>query len=255
MVLKDPNKFNDIDVNKKHRPRASGRKAQKKCPRESAIANNPKAFAVQHTTKASRLVQRTLDHQTKRHHLLQSKYVSAVSPPYIVAIVGPPKSGKSTLLRGLIKHFAHLSVGVIKGPVTVVVGKKERFTFIECGCEINSMLDAAKIADVVLLLVNVRAGLEMYHFEFINMIQAHGMPRVVPVLNHLDTFKDSSSSRALRRKIKHRLWTDLNSKIFLLSRFQAKKCKFQGTFCIFSVLNVWLTDPDTYQLFHISEWL
>ncbi|CAH8552818.1 unnamed protein product [Schistosoma guineensis] len=223
MVLKDPNKFDDIDVNKKHRPRASGRKAQKKCPRESAIENNPKAFAVQHTTKASRLVQRTLDHQTKRHHLLQSKYVSAVSPPYIVAIVGPPKSGKSTLLRGLIKHFAHLSVGVIKGPVTVVVGKKERFTFIECGCEINSMLDAAKIADVVLLLVNVRAGLEMYHFEFINMIQAHGMPRVVPVLNHLDTFKDSSSSRALRRKIKHRLWTDLNSKIFLLSRFQAKR--------------------------------
>ncbi|XP_018651535.1 putative ribosome biogenesis protein BMS1 [Schistosoma mansoni] len=226
MVLKDPNKFDDKDVNKKHRPRVSGRKAQKKFSRESAVANNPKAFAVQHTTKASRLVQRTLDHQTKRHHLLQSKYVSAVSPPYIVAIVGPPKSGKSTLLRGLLRHFAHLSLGVIKGPVTVVVGKKERFTFIECGCEINSMLDAAKIADVVLLLVNVRAGLEMYHFEFINMIQAHGMPRVIPVLNHLDTFKDSSSSRALRRKIKHRLWTDLNSKIFLLSRFQAKKCDY-----------------------------
>ncbi|CAH8506067.1 unnamed protein product [Schistosoma turkestanicum] len=223
MVLKDPNESHNKDVNKKHRPRVSGRKAQKKCSQESAKANNPKAFAVQHTTKASRLVQRTLDHQTKKHHLVQSKYVSAVPPPYVVAIVGPPKSGKSTLLRGLIKHFAHLSLGVLKGPVTVVVGKKERFTFIECGCEINSMLDAAKIADVVLLLVNVRAGLEMYHFEFINMVQAHGMPRVVPVLNHLDTFKDSSSSRALRRKIKHRLWTDLNSKIFLLSRFQPKK--------------------------------
>ncbi|TNN18894.1 Ribosome biogenesis protein BMS1 [Schistosoma japonicum] len=224
MALEDTNtSHDDRDANKKHRPRASGPKAQKKSSKESTKFHNPKAFAVQHTTKASRLVQRTLDHQTKRHHLLQSKYVSAVSPPYVVAIVGPPKCGKSTLLRGLIKHFAHLSLGVVKGPVTVVVGKKERLTFIECGCEINSMLDAAKIADVVLLLVNVRAGLEMYHFEFINMIQAHGMPRVIPVLNHLDTFKDSSSSRALRRKIKHRLWTDLNSKIFLLSRFQPKK--------------------------------
>ncbi|CAH8851293.1 unnamed protein product [Trichobilharzia szidati] len=226
MVFKDHGKVDDDKVdNKKHRPRKSGRKAEKKDPRdeESARKNNPKAFAVQHTTKASRLVQRTLDHQTKRHHILHSRYVSQVPAPYVVAVVGPPKSGKSTLLRGLLKHFAHLSLGVLKGPVTVVVGKKERFTFIECGCDINSMLDAAKIADVVLLLVNVRAGLEMYHFEFINMVQAHGMPRVIPVLNHLDTFKDSSSSRALRRKIKHRLWTDLNSKIFLLSRFQPKK--------------------------------
>ncbi|CAH8534153.1 unnamed protein product [Heterobilharzia americana] len=224
MVPKDTRKFDDEKSdNKKHRPRQSGRKAVKKSSQESARANNPKAFAVQHTTKASRLVQRTLDHQTKRHHLLQSRYVSQIPAPYVVVVVGPPKSGKSTLLRGLIKNFAHLSLGVLKGPVTVVVGKKERFTFIECGCDINSMLDAAKIADVVLLLVNVRAGLEMYHFEFINMVQAHGMPRVIPVLNHLDTFKDSSSSRSLRRKIKHRLWTDLNSKIFLLSRFQAKK--------------------------------
>ncbi|CAH8480397.1 unnamed protein product [Dicrocoelium dendriticum] len=212
------------DLKKKHRPRSSGRKGDKKRSKgESLPRNNVKAFAVQHTTKAARLVQRTLDYRTRGHHLPLKEHVVDAAPPVVVAIVGPPKSGKSTLLRSLVKHFTHQAINVIKGPLTVVVGKKIRLSFIECGCDINSMLDAAKIADVVLMMVNVRAGLEMYHFEFINIMQVHGLPRIVPVLNHLDTYKDSSSSRAIRRKIKQRLWVDLNSKIFLLTRFQPKR--------------------------------
>ncbi|CAL8089317.1 unnamed protein product [Calicophoron daubneyi] len=223
MTLGDSENQRD-DVKKKHRSKQSGPKAQKKLSKpEDASKHNVKAFAVQHTTKAARLVQRTLDHQMRKQHVPQSVHIVDAPPPIVIALVGPPKSGKTTLLKSLIKHFAHQSISVIKGPLTVVVGKKVRLTFIECGCDINSMLDAAKIADVVLLVVNVRAGLEMYHFEFINMLQVHGLPRVIPVLNHLDTFKDSSSSRALRRKIKQRLWVDLNSKIFLLTRFQPKK--------------------------------
>lgn len=213
------------NLNKRHRPN-NGSKAKKKNLEESHRVNNSKAFAVQHTTKAVRLVQRTLDHQTKRLRVKKCSYESESPPPHVVAIVGPPRSGKSTLLRSLIKNFARQNIAVVKGPITVVVGKKVRLTFLECGCDINSMLDTAKIADVVLMMVNVRVGLEMYHFEFINMVQVHGMPRVIPVLNHLDTFKDTSSSRSQRRKIKHRLWTDINSKIFLLTRFQYKKCEY-----------------------------
>ncbi|VDP20401.1 unnamed protein product [Echinostoma caproni] len=215
------------DTKKKHRARQSGPKADKKASKsetkEQQQQNNPKAFAVQHTTKAARLVQRTLDYQTRKYHLPQAEHVADAPPPMVVALVGPPQSGKTTLLKSLIKHFARQSINVVNGPLTVVVGKKMRLTFIECGCDINSMLDAAKIADIVLLMVNVRIGLELYHFEFINMIQVHGMPRIIPVLNHLDTFKDSSSSRAMRKKIKQRLWVDLNSKIFLLTRFVPKK--------------------------------
>lgn len=215
-------------AHKKHRPAQSGPKSQKKVQAkpDNAEKHNPKAFAVQHTTKAARSVQRTLDYQTRKHHMPQAQQRPVdAAPPIVVALVGPPKSGKTTLLKSLVKHFARQSIGVLKGPLTVVVGKKIRLTFIECGCDINSMLDAAKVADVILLMVNVRMGLEMYHFEFINMIQVHGMPRVIPVLNHLDTYKESSSSRAIRRKIKQRLWVDLNSKIFLLTRFQPKKCE------------------------------
>ncbi|KAF5401700.1 Ribosome biogenesis protein BMS1 [Paragonimus heterotremus] len=215
----------DIDESKKkHRAKQSGPKVKKRVSvTPGSSQHNVKAFAVQHTTKAARLVQRTLDYHTKKHHLPRSQYIVEATPPIVVALVGPPKSGKTTLLRSLVKHFARQSINVIKGPLTIVVGKRLRLTFIECGCDMNSMLDAAKIADVVLMMVNVRCGLEMYHFEFINMVQVHGLPRIIPVLNHLDTYKDSSASRAVRRKIKQRLWVDLNSKIFLLTRFVPKK--------------------------------
>ncbi|VDM16852.1 unnamed protein product [Hydatigera taeniaeformis] len=215
---------------KKHRAPQSGAKALKKVKHGNATkAQNYKGFAVQHTTKAARKVRKTLDMETKKYHLpgVNADCHTDFSPPLVVGIVGPPKCGKSTLLRGLIKHFGRQLVRNITGPITVVVGKKFRLTLLECDCNINSMIDVAKIADLVLLVVNVSQGLEMYHFEFINMLQVHGMPRVIPVLNHLDQFKESSSSRALRKKIKQRLWTDLSAKIFLLSRFVRKRFHHQ----------------------------
>ncbi|VDL63103.1 unnamed protein product [Hymenolepis diminuta] len=209
---------------KKHRAPQSGAKALKKSKVETK-AQNPRGFSIQHTTKAARKVRKTLDRETKKYHLpnVNAKAPVDFAPPLIVGIVGPPRSGKSTLLRSLIQHFGRKYCHIITGPVTAVVGKKYRMTFIECDCNINSMIDVAKVADLILLTVNVKNSLEMYHFEFINMLQVHGMPRVIPVLNHLDEFKQSSSSRAIRKRIKQRLWTDLSAKIFLLSRFMKKK--------------------------------
>lgn len=43
-------------------------------------------------------------------------------PPIIVAVVGPPKVGKSTVMRGLIRNFTSTKLTDIKGPVTVVSG-------------------------------------------------------------------------------------------------------------------------------------
>ncbi|VDM02451.1 unnamed protein product [Schistocephalus solidus] len=215
------------DTKKKHRASRSGAKVNKKSNSEDVKKHsNIKGFSIQHTTKAARKVRKTLDHEVKKYHLPTNVASAEAAPPLIVGIVGPPASGKSTLLRSLIRHFGRQLVPVVTGPITVVVGKSFRITFLECDCNINSMIDVAKVADLVLLVVNVRKGLEMYHFEFINMLQAHGMPRVIPVLNHLDEFKDSSASRAIRKKIKQRLWTDLSAKIFMLSRFLPKKSHF-----------------------------
>ena len=61
--------------------------------------------------------------------------------------------GKTTLLKCLVKNFAHQRLNHPAGPVTVVSGKKRRITFVECNNDIYSMIDVAKIADLVLLII------------------------------------------------------------------------------------------------------
>jgi len=65
---------------------------------------------------------RTLDVKEKKHHIPVVDRVPAEPPPVLVAIIGPPKVGKSTLLRCLVKNFTKQKVTNIKGPITVVSG-------------------------------------------------------------------------------------------------------------------------------------
>jgi hypothetical protein len=52
-------------------------------------------------------------------------------------------------LRGLVKHYLQQGVSEIKGPVSLVTGKRKRVTFIEVPNDITEMTDAAKVADYV----------------------------------------------------------------------------------------------------------
>jgi ribosome biogenesis protein BMS1 len=42
-----------------------------------------------------------------------------------------------------------------------VSGKHRRLTFIECNNDLNSMIDMAKVADLVLLMIDASYGFEM----------------------------------------------------------------------------------------------
>lgn len=53
----------------------------------------------------------------------------------------------------------------------MLAAKKRRLTFIECGNDINCMIDLAKVVDLVLLLVDASFGFEMETFEFLNICQ------------------------------------------------------------------------------------
>ena len=89
-------------------------------------------------------------------------------PPVIIAIVGPPGVGKTTLIKSLVKRYTKQTLSEIKGPVTVVSGKKRRLTFIECNNDLNSMIDIGKVADLVLLMIDGSFGFEMVrHFSII----------------------------------------------------------------------------------------
>ena len=65
------------------------------------------------------------------------------------------------MVKSLVKRYTKQTLSDIKGPVTVVSGKKRRLTFIECNNDLNSMIDIGKVADLVLLMIDGSYGFEM----------------------------------------------------------------------------------------------
>ncbi|KAL1923885.1 uncharacterized protein VTP21DRAFT_6920 [Calcarisporiella thermophila] len=207
--------------NKAHRPRQAGSKADKKNNKQNKQNNekNPKAFAPFKGRKADKAVRRKLDLNEKKLHVPLVDRTPIEPPPIVVAVVGPPGTGKTTLIKSLVKRFTKHSLSEIKGPITVVSGKKRRLTFIECANDLNAMIDVAKIADLVLLLIDASFGFEMETFEFLNILQVHGFPRIMGVLTHLDHIKKTKTLRNTKKRLKHRFWTEIyqGAKLFYLS--------------------------------------
>jgi len=69
-----------------------------------------------------------------------------------------------------VKHYTKHNLKEVKGPITLVSGKNRRLTFFECGNDMVSMIDIAKVADLVLLLVDASFGFEMV-FSYLFMIK------------------------------------------------------------------------------------
>nr|KAG5696027.1 hypothetical protein BaRGS_013933 [Batillaria attramentaria] len=155
----------------------------------------------------------------KKHRSKQAGTKAEKKKALVIGIVGPPKVGKTTLLHCIVKNFTKQRLSNVQGPVTVVSGKKRRLTLIECSNDINMMIDVAKVADLVLLLVDASFGFEMEIFEFLNICQVHGFPRVMGVLTHLDMFRDNKRIRKTKKRLKNRFWTEIyqGAKLFYLS--------------------------------------
>ena len=212
--------------NKPHRKPHSGpsavKKKKKKIKQNTSKNQNKKAFAFKSSVRAARSLRHTLDKETKRHHVpIPEQTFTAVNtiPPYIVAVVGPPKVGKSTLIRSLVKNYTRQNIHGVVGPITVVSGRKRRVTFIEVDNDMCSMIDVAKIADLCLLLIDGSFGFEIETFEFINILQVHGFPQVMGVLTHLDLISRTKTVRRAKKDLRHRFWTEIyqGAKVFYLS--------------------------------------
>jgi ribosome biogenesis protein BMS1 len=98
------------------------------------------------------------------------------------------------------------------GPITIVTSKKQRLTFVECPNELEAMVDIAKVADIVLLMIDGNYGFEMETMEFLNILAATGMPgNVFGILTHLDLFRKPQALKEAKKRLKHRLWSELYS--------------------------------------------
>ncbi|KAI4368302.1 hypothetical protein MLD38_016876 [Melastoma candidum] len=181
--------------------------------------HNPKAFTFSSSVKARRLQSLSVEKEQRRLHLPFVDRSYGEPPPFVVLVHGPPKVGKSLLIKSLVKHYTKHNLPEVRGPITIVSGKQRRLQFVECPNNINGMIDAAKFADLALLLIDGSYGFEMETFEFLNILQVHGFPRVMGVLTHLDKFKDAKKLKKTKQRLKHRFWTEIydGAKLFYLS--------------------------------------
>jgi ribosome biogenesis protein BMS1 len=92
-------------------------------------------------------------------------------PPYVIVVQGPKKSGKTTLIKSLVKHYTRQKINQSSGTITLRSGKHRRITLIECPNDINAMIDLAKVADLALVMVDASVGFEMQTFEFLSILQ------------------------------------------------------------------------------------
>ena len=206
---------------KEHRAQRAGSKRKKKKQNEKYNKDqgkNPRAFIFKSSAKAKKA--RTIAAE-KQQRKLRAPIIDRQTqepPPFVVLVQGPPRCGKTTVIRSLVKHYTRHALSEVKGPVTVVSGKRRRIQFLEVGNDLNDMVDAAKLADLVLLIIDGSYGFEMETFEFLNVLQVHGFPKVLGVLTHLDHFSDPRKLKKQKKTLKSRFWSEIyhGAKLFYL---------------------------------------
>ncbi|KAF2219606.1 hypothetical protein BDZ85DRAFT_44290 [Elsinoe ampelina] len=197
-----------------HRPTKEKKKSHSGGP-------NPKAFAFSTPGRYAKQAARAHDIKEKRLHVPLVDRLPEEAPPVIVGVIGPPGVGKTTLVKSLIRRYTKQTISDPRGPLTVVTAKRRRLTIMECPSDsLSAMIDMAKVVDIVLLMVDGNYGFEMETMEFLNVLSATGMPgNVFTILTHLDLFKKPETLKAQKKRLRHRLWSELyqGAKLFYLS--------------------------------------
>lgn len=125
---------------KKHRAKKSGVKKDKKDAKKKKKLNlsttdrkNPRAFNVANIVRTKKTQQRNMDRAQKKEVVpLVDRADDELPPPVFIVVMGPKNSGKTTLIRSLVKIFTGQNLSDTKGPITCVAGKRRRITLFEC---------------------------------------------------------------------------------------------------------------------------
>ena len=167
--------------------------------------------------------EKQVEDKTKQKNDNKVKYFTEVDePPLIIIVQGGHSSGKTTLIKSLVKYYTNQNINSFKGSITVRNSKNQRLTFIECPNDISSLDDCSKIVDVAILLIDARVGFEMETFEFISLLKNHGFTQIMGVITHMDDFRQNKSLSKYKKQIKKRFIKDATDKSKLFYLFGIK---------------------------------
>ncbi|KAG5455677.1 MAG: hypothetical protein BJ554DRAFT_4824 [Olpidium bornovanus] len=116
------------------------------------------AFTFTGKAKAEKAARRNFDLSEKKLRVPQVDRTPIDPPPVVVAVVGPP----GRYGRALCKDVDGKKVA---SPVLI---RLRRVLLLLCANDMNSMIDIAKLADLVLLLVDASFGFEMVCYETVS---------------------------------------------------------------------------------------
>lgn len=162
----------------------------------------------------------------QKYEINRQKYVESKSripiknmiykddPPSFITVVGSRGSGKSTIINSIVKKFTNSSI-TIKGPITITSSKDKRITLFECDDDIHQFVDTSKISDMVIFVINATIGLECDTLEYLSLLVAQGLPKIMFIV----TFVDRNNDKKLFKKIKKQIYSEIcdGLKFFYLS--------------------------------------
>lgn len=122
--------------------------------------------------------------QAEKTRMAQRNISYRDSSPPLVSIIGPTGSGKTTFLNSVMLHYwktVRSCVGL-----TLIKARNRKYAFYECKNDIERIIDAIKVSDVIVFVVDLSAGLQKDTFEAINMMNSHGVPRFCFALTNCD---------------------------------------------------------------------
>lgn len=104
--------------------------------------------------------------------------------PPLISIVGPSQSGKSTLLKSIVKKLWRKEKE-FKGIVTLKIGRK-RYSFYESISTIEDSIDTLKVSDLIIFVINLEVGIQKDTLETLTMMNSIGVPKFMFALTHYD---------------------------------------------------------------------
>mmetsp|Transcript_38973 Transcript_38973/g.79785 ORF Transcript_38973/g.79785 Transcript_38973/m.79785 type:complete len:310 (+) Transcript_38973:52-981(+) len=148
-----------------------------------------------------------------------SKNIDQKPYPMTISVVGPRKTGKTTMIDSLLFFFGKFGQVSYNSPVTVFTEEEAPIVLLEGHSDILSAVNLSKASEIVILVIDGFFGLELETFEFITLSKMNGVKKIICVVTHLDLFKKWKRLKRAKKRIKDRITKEFGNqtKFFFFS--------------------------------------